>query len=112
MPRVGAIILSAAIVENGKQLDDKLVRPGMFRDPVPVLPHPRPVPDPVNAAQIEDEPILRDLQDLVDVGDGGGGGHGGCSCADATSWLDWHRREDSWPSPRFGQEAVIAFLLA
>ena len=49
MPRIGAIAHTAGIVEDGEQLHDLDVGPGLPCQPQPVFQNPRPMADAVNA---------------------------------------------------------------
>src|SRR5262245_58779234 len=74
---VVTVILPAAVVEDGKQLHDLLVRPGVLGQAVAVFADAGPVADAVDATQVEREPLLRGLEDEPDVGQvGTWSGHG------------------------------------
>jgi hypothetical protein len=59
VPGVGAVALAAAVVQEREQLDQLLVGAGVAGQPVAVLPHPRPVRDPVDAVQVHRDSGLR-----------------------------------------------------
>lgn len=64
MVAIAAIMKSSGIVQDGEQLDDASVRPGMAGKHQTVSAHSRPVPDAVNAIPLERELLSQASEQL------------------------------------------------
>src|SRR5262249_37394524 len=64
---VAAIVLTATVVQEGKELDDQPIGPGVRRYTEPVLAHPPPMSNAVNAVQAHGKPMLGSSDNLFNV---------------------------------------------